>query len=122
MGRLALINNGLATNFKHFISDSPSPFLVWKCTIGCSTSITIDIQYSWKAWDVCDHKYVCDHLVDASIKTVKYLNGPHDVCIKPQISPYIRSKNEINSFLILLVMVLLLTFICECALHEKSLD
>jgi len=40
---------------------------------------------------------------------MKYINDPHGGCIGPQISPYIRSENEIDSFLIFLVMVLLST-------------
>ena len=50
-GRLALIRNDLATSFRCFINDSTSPFWVWTST-GCSTSISIDMQHSWKAWDV----------------------------------------------------------------------
>jgi len=50
--RLALISNDLATNFKRFSNDFTSVFWVWTCATGCSTSIPIDIQYSWKAWDV----------------------------------------------------------------------
>jgi len=38
--------------------------------------------------------------VDTLINTMKYLNDPHGGCIGPQISPCIRSKNEIDSFLI----------------------
>jgi len=52
IGRLALISNGLANNFIHFSNDCPSLFWVWTCAIGCSTSISVDIQYSWKTWDV----------------------------------------------------------------------
>ena len=52
IGRLALISNGLATNFRRFSNDSTSLFWVWTCATRCSTSIPIDIQYSWKAWDV----------------------------------------------------------------------
>jgi len=40
---------------------------------------------------------------------MKYLNYPHDGCIGPQISSCICYKNEIDSFLIFLVMVLLST-------------
>jgi len=52
IGILTLISNGLATNFRWFSNDSTSLFWVWTSGIGCSTSILIDIQYSWKAWDV----------------------------------------------------------------------
>jgi len=69
-----------------------------------------------------NNKEICDHLVDASIKTMKYLNNPHDGCIGPQISPCIRSKNEIDLFLLFLVMALLSIFFCEHAVHEKSSD
>jgi len=50
--RLALISNGIATNFRCFNNDFASLFWVWTCATGCSTLILIDIQYSWKAWDV----------------------------------------------------------------------
>jgi len=50
--RLAIIGNGLATNFRRSSNDFASLFWVWTCATGCSTSIPIDIQYSWKAWDV----------------------------------------------------------------------
>jgi hypothetical protein len=39
-----------------------------------------------KAWFLVDNKHTWDHLVDASISTMKYLNGPVDGCIDPQIS------------------------------------
>ena len=53
---------------------------------------------------------------------MKYLNDSYDKCIEIQISPCICSKNEIDSFLIFLVMVLLSTFTCEHAVHERSLE
>jgi len=40
---------------------------------------------------------------------VKYINDPHGKCIGPRILPYIRFENEIDLFLIFLVMVLLST-------------
>jgi len=54
-----------------------------------------------------DSKQKRDYLVDASNKTMKYINNPHGACIGPQISLCIRSENEIDSFLIFLVMILL---------------
>jgi hypothetical protein len=33
-----------------------------------------------------DRRHTCDHLVDASIKIIKYLNGPNNGFIGPQIS------------------------------------
>jgi hypothetical protein len=40
-----------------------------------------------KAWFLVDNKHTWGHLVDALISTMKYLNGPVDGCIGPQISP-----------------------------------
>jgi len=42
-----------------------------------------------------DNNQIYDHLVDASIIIMKYLNDPHDGCIGPQISLYIRFEKEI---------------------------
>jgi len=53
---------------------------------------------------------------------MKYLNDPRDKCIGSQILPCIHFKNEIDSFLIFLVIILLSTFLCEHGVHEKSLD
>ena len=44
-----------------------------------------------------ESKQACDHLVDASIKTIKYLNGSHDGFIGPQISLWILSKKDGDS-------------------------
>ncbi len=41
-----------------------------------------------------------DHLVDASMKTIKYMSGPHGGCIKLPILPWIYSKNIGDSNLI----------------------
>ena len=62
-------------------------------------------------WLLVDNKQICDHLVDASIKIMKYINDPYGKCIGPQISPCICFENEIDWFLIFLVMVLLSTFV-----------
>jgi hypothetical protein len=40
-----------------------------------------------------DSKHTCDHQVDVSINTMKYLNGPPNGCIISQMSPWILSKN-----------------------------
>jgi hypothetical protein len=40
-----------------------------------------------KAWFRVDNRHTCDHLVDASINTMKYLNGPLIGCIGPHMSP-----------------------------------
>ena len=44
-----------------------------------------------------DNKYTCDHLIDASIKIIKYSNGSHVGYIVPQISYCIRSRNKTNT-------------------------
>ena len=38
-----------------------------------------------------DNKHACDHLVDPSIKIIKYLKGPHGRWINPHILPWIPS-------------------------------
>lgn len=43
-----------------------------------------------------------DHLIDASIMTIEYLNGPHDGCISLHISPCTLSKKLGDSPAILL--------------------
>jgi len=72
-------------------------------------------------WLQVDSKQIYDHLVDALIKTMKYLNDQHGRCIGPQISPCIRYENEIDSFLIFVVMVLISKFLCQCIVLENSL-
>jgi hypothetical protein len=39
-----------------------------------------------KAWFRVDRRHTCNHLVYASLKTIKYLNGPDNGFIGPQIS------------------------------------
>jgi hypothetical protein len=34
-----------------------------------------------KAWLCVDSRHTCDHRIDASINTMKYLNDPHNGCI-----------------------------------------
>jgi len=40
-----------------------------------------------KAWLRVDRRHTCDHRVDASINTMKYLNGPDNGCMGQQMSP-----------------------------------
>jgi hypothetical protein len=42
-----------------------------------------------KAWFHIDNRHMCDHQVDASINTMKYLNGQLISCIGPHMSPRI---------------------------------
>jgi len=46
IGRLALVSNDLAINFRHFSNDFASLFRVSTCATGFLTSIPIDIRYS----------------------------------------------------------------------------
>ena len=39
-----------------------------------------------------ESRHTWDHLVKVLIRTIKYLNGPEDECIVPQISPWILSE------------------------------
>jgi hypothetical protein len=50
-----------------------------------------------KAWFGVDNRHTCDHLVDESINTMKYLNDPHNDCIGSQMSPCILSRNLVVS-------------------------
>jgi len=68
------------------------------------------------------HTKTCDHKVDTLIKIMKYINHSHGGCIGLQISPYIRSKNEINSFSFFLGDGLITNFLWELIIHEKSLN
>ena len=69
-----------------------------------------------------DNKHTCDNLVDASIKTIKYLNSLHDGCMSPHISPWIRSKNAKVSYPTLVGDGLIINLPWEQATHENSLD
>jgi hypothetical protein len=54
-----------------------------------------------KSWFRVDKRQTCDHRLDASINTIKYLDDPHDGCIRPQMSPFILSRNFSGSICIL---------------------
>jgi hypothetical protein len=73
-----------------------------------------------KAWIHVDRKHKCDHLVDASIKTIKYLNGSDNGFIGPQISPWIHLTNLSGSTLILIGDGLKINFPVAQAMHIKS--
>ena len=73
-----------------------------------------------------DNKDAFYHLVDSSIKTIKYLNGEHGGCMGPQISPCIRSRKLIDSKLILagdgrIINLPSEEFAGDGAAHEKLL-
>jgi hypothetical protein len=46
-----------------------------------------------KTWFCVNNRQACDHLVNVSINTMKYLNGPHNGCIILQMSHWILSRN-----------------------------
>jgi hypothetical protein len=75
-----------------------------------------------KVWLHVESKYTWAHLVDASIKTMKYLKGPHNGCIGPQISPWIRSRNLNGSAWILSGEGRKISFHIAYEEHTKSLD
>ena len=67
-----------------------------------------------------DIKHICDHLLDASIKTMKYLNGVGGV-MGLHMSPWIHSKN-VGDLTPTLVDGLIINFPWEQATHDNSLD
>jgi hypothetical protein len=73
-----------------------------------------------KTWFRVDIKHTCDHLVDALINTMKYLNDPLIGCIGPHMSPYILSKNFSGSVCILRGEGLKINFPIAQAVHTKS--
>jgi hypothetical protein len=75
-----------------------------------------------KAWLQVDIKHTWDHLVDASIKTMNYLKGPHNGCMGPQISPWMHSRNLSGSAWILSGEGRKIKFPIAHEVHTKSLD
>jgi hypothetical protein len=73
-----------------------------------------------KVWFRVDNKHTCDHHVDVSISTMKYLNGPLIGCIGPHMSPCILSRNFSGSVCILKGEGLKINFSVAHAMHMKS--
>jgi hypothetical protein len=73
-----------------------------------------------KAWFRVDNRHTCDHIIDASINTIKYLNGPLIGCIIPHMSLCILSKNFSGSVCILRGEDLKINFSVAQAVHIKS--
>jgi hypothetical protein len=71
-------------------------------------------------WFHVDYRHTCDYLVDASINTIKYMNGPLIDCIGPHISPCILSRNFSSSVCILRGEGLKISFSVVQAMHIKS--
>jgi hypothetical protein len=72
-----------------------------------------------KTWLYIDRRHTCDHRVDASINAMKYLNGPHNGCIGPQISPWIFSMNFSGSICILRCECFKFNFLVAHVVHMK---
>jgi hypothetical protein len=72
------------------------------------------------AWFCVDNRHMCDHLVDASINTMKYLNGPFIGCIGPHMSPCILSRNFSGYVCILRGEGLKINFSVAHVVHVKS--
>ena len=65
---------------------------------------------------------MCDHLLGASIKTIKYLNGPLGGLIGPHISPWIHFENADDSVSTLAGDGLIINLSWGQASHDNSLD
>jgi hypothetical protein len=65
-------------------------------------------------------KDTCDHRVDASINTIRYLNGPLIGCIGPHLSLCIFSRNFSGSVCILRGEGLKINFPVAHVMHMKS--
>jgi hypothetical protein len=72
-----------------------------------------------KSWFHIYNRHTCDHLVDASINTMKYLNGPLIGCIRPHMSPYILLRNFSGSVCILRGEGLKINFPVAQVVHIK---
>src|SRR5690606_21428151 len=66
-----------------------------------------------------DKRHTCDHLVEASTRTIKYRNVPHGGCIGPQMSPCIRSRKFIVSLVTFTSEGLIMSFPCVHATHVR---
>jgi len=109
-----ILMRSMRCNFTSIIKTNFLNKIIWRWALNYTNNFA-------NTWLQVDNKQICDHLVDVSIKTMKYINDPHGGCIGPQISPCIHSENEIDSFLLFLVMVLISIFLCERIVHENSL-
>lgn len=64
-----------------------------------------------------DNNETCSHLVDESIRTKKYLNGPLGGSIGPHISTFICSKKFGIDLIVFDIAGLVIIFPCEHAIH-----
>jgi hypothetical protein len=73
-----------------------------------------------KTWFRIDNRHTCDHLVDASINTMKYKHGPLIGYIGPHMSPCILLRNFSGSVCILRGEGLKINFPVAQVMHIKS--
>ena len=73
-----------------------------------------------KAWFRVDNRHTWNHHMDATIRTIKYLNGPDKGWMGPQISPWMRSRNFSGSAFILRCEGLKINFPVAHEVHTKS--
>jgi hypothetical protein len=73
-----------------------------------------------KAWFHVNNRHACDHRVDVSISTMKYLNGPLIGCIGPHMSPCILLRNFSGFVCILRGEGLKINFPVAHVVHMKS--
>ena len=69
-----------------------------------------------------ENKHTCDHLLDAFINTIKYLNDQLDGLIGLHVSPWIRPKNVDNLIFTLIRDGLIINFPWDQLLHVNSLE
>ena len=91
-------------------------YIGWSGNYACNLIIWVSILAN--AVFLVESRQTCDHLVDASINSIKYLNGPQGGCIGPQIYPWILSKKDGDSIPIFDGDGLIINFPWEQALHE----
>jgi hypothetical protein len=72
------------------------------------------------AWFHVDNRHTCGHRIDASINSIKYLNGPLIVWIGPHMSSCIFSRNFSGSVCILIGEGLKINFLVAHVMHMKS--
>jgi hypothetical protein len=73
-----------------------------------------------KAWLCVNNSHTCDHLVDASINTMKYINDPLIGCIGPHMLSCTLLRNFSDSVCILRGEDLKINFLVVQVVHIKT--
>lgn len=92
---------------------------IWMDCTWCLIWMICEINFA-KSWFRFDSRHTCDHFEEASMSTMKYLNGPDRGCIGPHMSPYIRARNIGISSFTLHMDGLVINFPVAHAWHMKS--